>query len=105
MPANLPYRQALGDGLVLKSLADERDTERLAAFSGLIFGDGVAALTRELILNHPRSQPEHWLFVEDEGSGQIVSTLCLIPWTLRYEDVILRSGEAGIGRVGLNGYF
>ncbi|MBL7199439.1 MAG: hypothetical protein ISS56_04770, partial [Anaerolineae bacterium] len=79
MPVNAPYHQALGDGLVIKSLADARDIERLAAFNGLIFGDGVAALTRELILNHPRSQPEHWLFVEDDGSGQIVSTLCLIP--------------------------
>jgi predicted N-acetyltransferase YhbS len=96
LPATAAYHRALGDGLAIKSLADARDIERLAAFNGLIFGEGVAAMTRELILNHPRSQPEHWLFVEDEGSGQIVSTLCLIPWTLRYESVTLRAGEAGI---------
>jgi hypothetical protein len=91
-----PYRRSLGDGLVLRSVADERDVERVAALSGAVHGEGVAAMTRELILRHPHTRPEHWLFVEDEGTGKAVSTLCLIPWRWRYEDVELKAGEMGV---------
>jgi hypothetical protein len=90
------YRRTLNDGLVLKSVVDERDVERVAEFNGLIHGSGVADIARELILNHPDTRPEHWLYVEDEGTGQVVSSLCLIPWTWRYEDVELKAGEVGL---------
>lgn len=91
-----PYYKELDGHLVVKSLADARDVERLAAFNGLIHGSHVAGMTRELILHHPHTRPEHWLFVEDEKAGQIVSSLCLIPWIWRYEDVELKAGEMGI---------
>jgi hypothetical protein len=91
-----PYRRAFGSGLILKSLCDERDVERVSTFNGQIFGQDVAAMTRALILHHPSTRPEHWLFVEDESSEQIVSSLCLIPWQWRYEDMTLKSGEMGI---------
>jgi hypothetical protein len=91
-----PYRRSLGDGLVLRSVADERGVERVAALSGAVHGDGVAAMTRELILRHPHTRPEHWLFVEDESTGRAVSMLCLIPWRWRYEDVELKAGEMGV---------
>lgn len=91
-----PYRQELGNGLVLRSLGDENDIERLAAFNGAIHGEGVAALTRELVLHHPNTKPEGWLFIEDETENKIVSSLCLIPWTWRYEEVELKAGEMGI---------
>jgi len=91
-----PYRQALEGSLVLKSVADEPDVARLAAFNGLIFDQGVAEMTRELILNHPNTRPEHWLFVEDEADGQVVSSLCLIPWTWRYQGIEIKAGEMGI---------
>jgi len=82
-----PYRQEIENGLVLRSLGDENDIERIAAFNGAIHGEGVAALTRELVLHHPNTRPEGWLFIEDETEHKIVSSLCLIPWTWRYEDV------------------
>jgi GNAT superfamily N-acetyltransferase len=91
-----PYRKELSDGSILKSVADERDVERLAAFNGAIHGEGVTAMTRALILDHPHTRPEHWLFVEDGDTGQVISSLCLIPWTWRYEDVVLKTGEMGI---------
>jgi hypothetical protein len=53
-------------------------------------------MARELILNHPDTRPEHWLYVEDTATSQIVSSICLIPWKLRYEDVTLNAGEVGI---------
>lgn len=90
------YRHALDNNLVLKSVANQQDIERLAAFNGQIFGQDVFEMTRSLILNHPPARPEYWLFIEDENSGQIVSSLALIPWQWRYEDVTLKAGEMGI---------
>jgi GNAT superfamily N-acetyltransferase len=91
-----PYGKALSNGLVMRSVADEADAERLAAFNGMIHGPGVAAMTRELILNHPDTRPEHWLYVEEPGTGEIISSLCLIPWVLHYDEVSLLAGEMGI---------
>jgi hypothetical protein len=90
------YERKLQDRLVLKSVADERDVERVADFNGVIHGSGVADMARELVLNHPDTRPEHWLYVEDEGTGRVVSSLCLIPWAWRYEDVELKAGEVGL---------
>jgi len=94
------YSQPLGDGLVLRALAapfDPAEVERLALFNAAVHQDPqVAALTRGLTLHYPAARPEHWLIVEDTATGQIVSSLCLIPWTWRYADVALRSGEMGI---------
>ncbi|NLX10309.1 MAG: GNAT family N-acetyltransferase [Chloroflexi bacterium] len=80
----------------MKSVASAEDAERLGAFNEAIHGDGTDAMTRELILHHPHTRPEHWLYVEDDASGQVVSSLCLIPWTWRYGSVTLRAGEMGI---------
>ena len=90
------YRRDLGDGLWVRSVADAQDVERLAAFTGTVHNAGVGDMTRQLILHHPHTRPEHWLFCEDETTDQIVSTLCLIPWTMRYEQVPLKAGEMGI---------
>jgi predicted N-acetyltransferase YhbS len=91
-----PCAHHLGDHLVLTSVSTIEDVERVAEFNGLIHDAHVTDMTRALILHHPRTRPEHWLFVEDERTGQIVSSLCLIPWTWRYGEVELRAGEQGI---------
>jgi predicted N-acetyltransferase YhbS len=91
-----PFRRSLSDSLVMKSISSEEEIERLEAFNITIHGEEVKNLTRSLIHHHPRTQPEHWLFIEDEATDQIVSSLCLIPWTWRYEEVELRAGEMGI---------
>jgi len=91
-----PYREELPNGLVLRSVSGAEDVDRLAVFNGMIHGDGVADMTRELILNHPDTRCEHWLYVEDPGRNEIVSSLCLIPWTLHYDGVSLQAGEMGI---------
>jgi len=94
--ATQPYRKVIGSGLVLKSVADEQDLEQVAAFNGVVHDEGVAAMTRALISHHPHTRPEHCLCVADETTGQVVSSLCLIPWTWRYEEVELKAGEMGI---------
>jgi predicted N-acetyltransferase YhbS len=95
-PKTIPYRQPLSDGLVLRTATDKRDVDRVAEFNGLIHEPQVGAMTRELFRHHPNTDPEDLIFVEDEGSGQVVSSLCLIPWTWRYETVQIPAGEMGI---------
>jgi len=91
-----PYRQPLGNGLTMRTAADERDVERVAEFNGVIHGTGLVAMTRNLFNHHPNTRGRDLVFVEDERSGQIVSSLCLIPWTWCYEDVEIPAGEMGI---------
>jgi GNAT superfamily N-acetyltransferase len=92
----IPYRQPLENGLVLRTAAGERDVERVAAFNGTIHGSGVASMTRNLLVHHPHTRGSDLIYVEDGHSGQVVSSLCLIPWTWRYEGVEVPAGEMGI---------
>jgi len=91
-----PYSQDLGEGMILCSIADQNDVDRIAAFHGTIHGEGVANMTRHLILDHPHTRPEHWLYVEDQSSKRVVSAICLIPWKLQYQGIELSAGEMGI---------
>jgi predicted N-acetyltransferase YhbS len=91
-----PYQQTIGEGLILRTATDERDVERVAEFNGTVHGPEIVSMTRNLFIHHPNTQSEDLIFVEDERSGQVVSSLCLIPWTWRYEDVEIPTGEMGI---------
>ncbi len=53
-------------------------------------------MTRALFFHHPKTKLADLFFVEDERSESIVSSLCLIPWTWRFEDVEICAGEMGI---------
>jgi predicted acetyltransferase len=87
----------LDNGLILRTARDEQDVERVAACAKAIFeGEMVDTLTRGLFLHHPDTSLDDLIFVEEEKSGKVVSTLCLIPWTWRYEDVEIPAGEMGI---------
>ena len=96
MPTETPYRQPLEDDLLLRTAATERDVERVAAFNSEIHGPDVASMTHNLFLRHPNTCIDDLIFVEDARSGQIVSSLCLIPWTWCYENVDIPTGEMGI---------
>ena len=87
----------LEDGLILRTAKDEQDVERVAALTKTVFeGEEVDTLTRGLFLHHPDTSLDDLIFVQDEKSGKAVSTLCLIPWTWRCEDVEIPAGELGI---------
>lgn len=90
-----PRRTDIGDGLILRCVETAEDVERLALFNGKIHSPEETAMTRRLILDHPTTRPEHWLFVEDIAAKRIVSTLCLIPWRFQCGSVELTSGEMG----------
>jgi GNAT superfamily N-acetyltransferase len=89
-------RQQLADGLVLRTADDERDVERVAAFNGLVHGNEITSMTRDLFLCHPHTSLDDLIFIEDQESEQIVSSLCLIPWTWCCEGVEIPAGELGI---------
>lgn len=91
-----PYRQTVGKDLILCTAADAHDVERVAEFNGSIHGPEIVSMTRNLFIHHPNTQKGDLIFVEDEKSGQVVSSLCLIPWTWAYEGIEIPSGEMGI---------
>ncbi len=92
-----PYACDLGNGLVMRSLSTEDEAARLGAFNEAVHGEaGLDAMTRALILHHPNTRPEHWLYVEDTTTGAIVSSLALIPWRWQFEDATLHAAEMGI---------
>lgn len=92
-----PYHRALSNGLILKSISSEDEVERLATFNVAMHGDEMLdRMTRSLVMNHPSTHPQEWLIVEDLNTGKIVSSLCLLPWKIRYGTVTLKGGEMGI---------
>ncbi|MCL4507079.1 MAG: GNAT family N-acetyltransferase [Chloroflexi bacterium] len=91
-----PYRKPISDGLILGSASSVDDVERIAQFNGVIHGPGIVSMTRNIFLNHPDTCGSDLIYVEDTKSGQIVSSLCLIPWRLSYGAAQFNSGEMGI---------
>lgn len=95
-PNETPYCEPLGGGLWIRTACDGHDVERVSHFNGAIHGEGVAGMTRNLAIHYPGMRGRDLIFVEDEASGEVISSLCLIPWTLVYEGVRLPVGEMGI---------
>ncbi len=92
-----PYFKKLDNGLVMKSVSSMEDVDRLVVFNELVFPDeeSVGRLIKTLILNHPNTVPDYFIFIEVESEKRIVSSLCLIPWIWRFENVEIKSGEMG----------
>jgi predicted N-acetyltransferase YhbS len=84
-----PYRQRLAENLLLRSVRDERDVERFAAFNTAINGAEQGITCDRLLRYHPQITYDDFLLVEDEASGEVVSTTCLIPWRCRFGTVVL----------------
>ena len=91
----------LGDGL-RQRFATVADSEALAQFNGRIHGDDgfssiVAQWTRELVSPiHPLVGPDNVTLVEDTHTGQIVSSMCLIPQTWTYDGIPFEVGRPEI---------
>lgn len=85
------YEERLTDHLLLRTVRDERDIDRFAAFNTMVNDATQGQTCANLLRHHPAITPNHFLFVEDEQSNAIVSTVCLIPWSCRYEEVTLQA--------------
>lgn len=85
------YEERLTDHLLLRTVRDERDIDRFAAFNSMVNDATQGQTCANLLRHHPAITPDHFLFVEDEQNNTIVSTVCLIPWSCRYEEITLQA--------------
>lgn len=94
----------VGDGLLLRHARPE-DAEAVAALNADVHrandeagpDERIASWTRDLLLRpHPTMTPAHTLVVEDTATGDIASTLVLIPQTWTFGGV-----PFGVGRIEL----
>lgn len=88
----------LGDGLVVRQ-ATRTDRKAIVEFNGSVHAGGhdwlaeIAKWNRDLVSGgHPTCGPEWFTVVEDTVTGEIVSSLCLIPVVLSYAGVRLPVG-------------
>jgi predicted N-acetyltransferase YhbS len=95
-PDESPYYRSLGNGLAIRTATDARAVERVAQSLGIVFDPSIPPMTRSLFLHHPGTSGRDLIFVEDEHTGQVVSSICLIPWTWDYEGAAIPAGELGI---------
>lgn len=94
-PQRAPLYIQLDNGCTVHTLRGPADVDAVATFSASVFGDEVGGMMENLLTNHPDMEPADQFFVTD-ATGEIVSILCLIPWTWRYGAVELPVGEMGV---------
>lgn len=85
------YEERLPNHLRLRTVRDERDIDRFAAFHTLVNDATQGQTCANLLRHHPVITPDYFFLIEDEQRNAIVSTVCLIPWSCRYEDVPLQA--------------
>jgi hypothetical protein len=99
-------RRLITDTLVLRTVESEADVQKLVDFCSIVFSETeqpdprIGAWAADLLApgNHPTLTHDDYFLVEDITSGQIVSSLNLIPQTWTYESI-----PFGVGRVELVG--
>ncbi len=87
------FEEELKNGLIMRSIRDEQDIERYVAFQGRFFHEREPITCDLLVRHHPHMGYEDFLLVEDPQNGEIVSTVCLVPWQCRYEEVTLEVAQ------------
>src|SRR5262245_18059856 len=87
------FVQKIAEGLTLRSVQDEADKEHFAAFNTAYNNPSEGATCACLLHHHPELIPEDFWLVESDTTREIVSTTCLIPWTLRFAGVELRAAQ------------
>jgi predicted N-acetyltransferase YhbS len=81
-----------GGSLVLRGVRDASDVARLVQMYARE-QNPVESRTAASLLGGGRVRREEYLLVEDTSTGSIVSTTCLIPWTLRFGGVSLSCAQ------------
>lgn len=84
------YEERLANHLILRTVRDERDIERFAAFNTMVNDVTQGQTCANLLRHHPTITHDQFLFIEDEQSNTIVSTVCLIPWSCRYAEITIQ---------------
>ena len=68
------------DHLLLRNLRDEADKRRFASFNAACNNAFEGATCDCLLHHHPETTQEDYWLIEDLTTGEVVSTVCLIPW-------------------------
>lgn len=89
----MTFSQKIADDLTLRSLRDDADKERFATFSAIYNNPSEGATCASLTKHHPEMTPDDFWIIESEITHEIVSTTCLIPWTLRFAGLDLRTAQ------------
>jgi predicted N-acetyltransferase YhbS len=84
------YEERLGDGLVLRTVRDDRDIDRYQALHSVVVSVTESITCGHLPRHHPESGYDDFVIVEDEQTGELLSTTCLIPWHCSYDGLPLR---------------
>ncbi len=84
-------QESLGQGLVLRAVRDERDVAAFADLHTRYVSAAEGVTCSRLMQHHPENTYDDFLVVEDQQTGQLVSTVCLIPWRFSFEGVPLRA--------------
>jgi predicted acetyltransferase len=84
------FRSKSTDALVLRTVRDACDIERFAAFHTAINDATQGETCASLLHHHPDIGYDDFLMVEETARGEIVSTVCLIPWHCRYAEITLK---------------
>lgn len=84
-------REKLENGLILRTVENKCDVERVVEFNTRYNNANEGFTCRCLLEHHPGMRWEDFRLVEDEKSGEVVSTTCLIPWECKYEGITLKT--------------
>ncbi len=89
----MTFTLKIADDLTLRSLRDEADKARFAAFSTVYNNASEGATCACLTHHHPEMTPDDFWIIESDSTHEIVSTTCLIPWILRFAGLELRAAQ------------
>jgi hypothetical protein len=81
----------LNSDLYMRTVKSEHDKSAFIALSNKYNNASEGATCKCLINHYPNIQDEHFQIVEDTVKNRIVSTTCLIPWTINFEGVPLNA--------------
>lgn len=101
IPDEPVFQKPLANGLSMRTVANPAALERVCALSAAVHGEGtVGEMTRKLFSAHPDTTGRDLVYIQN-AAGEAVSTLCLIPWTLRLSNpglpgITLKTAELGI---------
>lgn len=89
----MTFVQKITDDLTLRSLRDEADQARFANFSTVYNNASEGAACVCLTHHHPEMTLDDFWIIESDATQEIVSTTCLIPWTLCFAGLELRAAQ------------
>ncbi|RPJ39755.1 MAG: GNAT family N-acetyltransferase [Chloroflexi bacterium] len=88
-----PFDEKLENGLLFRTVRDEKDVVRYVNFNTEYNNPNEGLNTNCLIRHFPGASYADYQLIEDEQSDEIVSTTCLIPWTFDYEGIPIKAGQ------------